>query len=561
MIPMSSLSRGARLSMAALAVALAAGSLATALALGRSAEEQVETATSLGLDTSRLADDLRRSESPVRARLRVARSLLAAALEEDPGEGSPGRRPAASPGREERLAAAEELARSVLGEHPASWEAAMVAGAATYVQWSDARDPRLVREHRRWEAPLLYALDVAPEGQQPARYLAAAYLELWPVLSDEKRSLARALVAEAFTDRRAFGRLLDPWLRVAEAEAAYEPIPDRPWAWATLRDRAGRAGEWEQYCDAWHRERRSLARELRDRLSEAGAQVRGGDLAQARRTLLGIVAAAPVEQGFAGTVEGALDLLPHGPRRQEPWAPAARWLAWAMAQELHGGEQPLSVASLGRLRAQAVTDGSSDPATTAAAAWVELVRDRPERARELAGTAERTWRPEWAPYLLLEARFHLERGHPDRARASLEQVHPDLRGHPGFAEAAALLGGGRPEPAGTEAGGRPLSGGVATPLDWSYTGRTARLSFRAPAPAGGLTITLGEAPPQGAALAVRWDGETLACRPLEPGADRLDLPVEIRTGTHRLEVEPLTAGRIFPGTVALLPPPPPGPPG
>jgi len=182
--------------------------------------------------------------------------------------------------------AAERLARSVVAAHPASWEAASLAGAALYLRWSEARDPLLLQAYRRWERPLLFALELAPNHRHPGRYLAAAYLELWPVLSEEKRALAEDLVAIAFTDPRAFSALLDPWLRVADGQAALEPIPDRSWAWSALRSRAGEQGDWATYCDAWRRERRALLRDLRARLGEAERLVAGGELARARRDLL-----------------------------------------------------------------------------------------------------------------------------------------------------------------------------------------------------------------------------------------------------------------------------------
>lgn len=549
MIAMASPSPRARAAMAAVAVAVGVGAVGSALGIGRSVREQVVAAAALQLRAPGLADDLQRAESPVRARLRFARALLTSAVEEAPADDGAD----AIPRRRRRLAAAERLARSVLSEHPASWEAAAITGAALYLQLSDARDPLLVQEYRRWERPLLFALETAPDRRQPGRYLAAAYLELWPVLSEQKRRLAEELVESAFTDRAAFGRLLDPWLRVAPPETALDPIPDRPWAWSALRSRAGREGDWNAFCEAWRRERRALLQDLQERLGEAEELASGGELARARGELFGIVSAAPTEPGFAPIVDRALRLLPHGPRQSEPSQSARRWLEWALARELTGGPRALSVESLVRLGALVSPGETEDPATAALAAWIELARDRPSRAEEIEA-ASGGWQPEWAPYHLLAARFHLDRGRPDRAREALERVHPDWRRHPLYLQLAERLGDHRPAP-------RVASREIGGPLDWSYAGGAAHITFRAPVAADGVGVVLAEVPVRGTALAIRWDGATLECRPLDPGDRRLELSVGIVPGVHEIELEPLTGGQVFAGSVELLPPSRPGRPG
>lgn len=531
--------------VAGLSVCLGAASLWTAHGLDASVDEQVALAEEAGVHSPELSVRLRRAESPVRGRLRLAWALLTTARSPE------------SPGRARRLAGAEELARSVLAVHPASWGAATVAGAAAYLRWSETEDPRLVQEYQRWERPLLFALRRAPDRQPPVRYLAAAYLELWPALSPEKRTLARGLAAEAFSDRATFSRLVDRWLEVADPAVALEAIPDRSWAWAAIRSRAGGNADWDAFCAVWERERTARIRELRRDLAEAARLSAGGELGRARRTLLGVLKAAPVGETAAGLVQRSLALLPHAPRRSEPSAAAARWLEWAMDRQLVTGRQPLPPATLARLRSLAFPDPAASATAAATSAWVDLVRGRGERAAQ-AAAREDAWRAEWAPYHVLAARHHLGHKDPDRARRSLERVHPEWRRHPAYHALVEELTGPEPD---TRAGESATAGTgelaaptrAASPLDWRYSGAVARLPLGAREAAGGLSVSLGDAPPQGAALQVRWDGRSLGCLALAAGAPRLDLTLEVTPGLHELVLEPLSAGRVYPGSVALTP--------
>lgn len=547
----SDMSRTLRAVVAALVLVLGASSLWTAHRLDASVDEQLALAEEADVHSPELAVRLRRAESPVRGRLRVAWALLT--TDQDPE----------SPGRARRLAGAEELARSVLAVHPASWEAATVAGAAAYLRWSETEDPRLVQEYTRWERPLLFALKRAPDRRPPTRYLASAYLELWPSLSEDKRVFAAELAVEAFSDRSAFGRLVDLWLEVADPATAHEAIPDRSWAWSAIRRRAEATEDWTGFCSAWELERTARIRELREELADAVRMSSGGELGRARRTLLGVLKAAPVGESAADLVEGSLALLPHAPRRSQPSAAAARWLAWAMGRELVTGRQPLSPAALARLRSLAFPDRSASTTAAATSAWVDLVRGRSERAAE-AAAREGAWRAEWAPYHLLAARHHLEREDPDRARRSLDRVHPDWRRHPAYRTLTQEVAGAGAQ-ASTEEQVPPAEGSdgvpAAGPLDWSYSGATVRLPLGIERPAGGVAVTLADVPPKGAALEVRWDGGSLGCHPLAPGARRLDLPVDAAPGLHEVALEPLAGGRVYPGRVALKPPRQPAPPG
>ncbi|HEX9671664.1 MAG TPA: hypothetical protein VGC93_19500, partial [Thermoanaerobaculia bacterium] len=154
----------------------------------------------------RVAADVRREPDPHRAAAVAATALLAAELNP---------RTAAGPGGAERQAAARALAARVLAARPAAWDAATVLGASTYLTWARGRDPRLLTSYASWEEPLLAALARGPGKREPRRFLAAAYLELWPALAPEKRAFAHRLLARAFRDHETFRALIGPWLAVA----------------------------------------------------------------------------------------------------------------------------------------------------------------------------------------------------------------------------------------------------------------------------------------------------------------------------------------------------------
>src|SRR4029077_11535287 len=200
--------RALRLALALTAVALGLATLAEhrALEAARSAAEDWLERAGVTRDVSALS----READPDGVRLRAARAVLAAELDPAPRRRSSPAQAARDPAA--RMADDARAGREALARRPASWEAALVAGAATYLDWAQARDPRLFTAYRQWEAPLGAALRLAPAKREPARFLAAAYLEIWPVLSPRKREVARGLLTEIFREPDDLARLLDPRL-------------------------------------------------------------------------------------------------------------------------------------------------------------------------------------------------------------------------------------------------------------------------------------------------------------------------------------------------------------
>lgn len=554
--------------LAGAAVLLAIAAAVDAARLLAERRAVVREAAAVGLDEPSLLRTVRREADSHRGRLVLAEAALERALGPEAGDDEATATDDAL--RRLRLETARDLARTVLADRPGSWQAASLAGAATYLLWSEARDPRLVRDHRTWEEPLRYARRIAPERPQPGRYLAAAYVELWPVLSETKRAAAREMLADAFRDRRTFGRIIEPWLRIASGPAALEPIPDASWAWSRLERIYAERRAWPTACMLRDRAREALAVELRATLAEADRLLAGGELSRARSTLLGVVAAAPAELRFAPVVEHALRWIPHGPGRGRRFEPAARWLEWSMSRDLLEASS-LPGATLSRLRALAFSGRPGEPADAALAAWVDLARGRWNRDARFEPRSEELWRPAWGPYLILEARRLADAGRPGEARTALEAVHPSWQSHPAFERVRAAVAGassGVPSDASSgvpsEVGPPAASGGSGVIADsvlgWTRRGDTARLDFSTRHPAAGATVALGDTPANGAMVDLALDGERLGCRPVRPGA-RLEIERPISPGLHRIEVESLASGRVWPGRAELTPPRRRAPPG
>lgn len=538
--------------MVRVALLLAAGALA-AVAVARVAllagerADLLETARELGVDRAALVETVRRAEDPARARVAVARALVLEALGEDAAPGD-GREP-----RRARLEAADRLARTVLAERPASWEAATLAGAATYLAWSLDRDPRLLQEHRAWEEPLLLAHRLAPRKPDPERYLATAYLELWPALSPAKRELARELAGEALRDRKTFGRLIGPWLEISGGDLS--PVPDADWAWQGLQRALAQRRDWQGFCHAWEAGRRALQARMEDQIDGAGRRLRAGQLLAARQALLDVAASVPTDRAFAQPLERALRSAPHGPGRATLRPRLARWLLWSLDLALRG-EAPLSPATLGRLRAVVTGDGTGDPALLAAAAWTHLAADDLLAAERAEGRSRGLWSAPWGPYWIEKARYLAERAAPGRAAESLAAVHPDWRDHPAYwrvRQSVAESAGDRAAAAEARAALDRLSASRWPPLGWSWRSGRARLEPLVEAGGDGLSVVLAEAPSGGGALALSWDGEVLGCHPAASG-ETFTHRFPVTAGLHLLELDTLASagGRLWPGPVAVV---------
>lgn len=312
-----------RAALALAGIGLAAVSAAQLVAYRAGQRSLVELARETGL----LAQDLglleaiSREPDPWRARLRLARTLVASVTAEPPPEPAILLR---------RLETARGLAFGVSLARPASWEAAMTRGASTYLEWSRRRDRRLLSRPEEWEGPLLRSLELAPGRPEPARFLAAAYLELWPALSRGKKESARGLLAGALGHRPTFEALIEPWVRTAgDYTEVFSAMPAAPWAWERLQQIAAADTDWPGYIAARRRWYAALEAQMRRDLVEAEARLAGGDTERAQLMFLSLLQAPP-RRRFLPQIESALAQAPPGPASPS-LAPAFRsWLDWSL---------------------------------------------------------------------------------------------------------------------------------------------------------------------------------------------------------------------------------------
>ncbi len=490
-----------------------------------------------------LAAALRREPDLARARIVAARAIVGAELETaarrnaNPGDGGPA-----------RLAPAGEAAAASLAARPAAWDAAMVLGAATYLGWSEARDPRLFQRYAAWEAPLAAALRLAPSRREPVRFLAAAYLEVWRAMTPEKRGAARRVLAAALADPDSFAGLVAPWLRVAASRGeAFSLVPDDAEAWRHVAALYAGKSDWQGESAARIRLARAVERHLRGELADAEERLTLGDEAGARERFLAVAATATSGASRGELLGRALADCPPGVADGTTAAKLAAQLAWVLDRcQITGC--PVPPAALRRL-ARFCRDLPSAEAALAAVLGGEL-----PRAEQLERHAEAGESAAWAPYYVEKARALAAAGRPPEAAAALEQVDRELRG------AAYWRARGEVALAAGDAGGqaqaaeslRQLSATAWPSTAWSWRGDVARLDILTSAAASGLRIEVGRAPAGGALVEVRLDDTVLGSAPALPGA-ALTLAAPLAAGLHRLELESLGGGAVTPGSAALVP--------
>lgn len=540
------------------ALLLLAAAVAEEVWLRGERSELVETARELGVDRPELVREIRHMGDGARARLAVAGALLAAEL----GPAEEVRDPDLS---RRRLEAARHLASSTLAERPASWQAATLAGSATYLAWSGsrsgARDPRLLQEHHRWEEPLLLARRLAPERDEPVRALVSAYVELWPALSDDKRRLARELAGRALRHRQTFDRLIGPWLAAAgTGPEALAVIPDEPWAWERIAATMVARADWSGLCEARDRRRDALDHALQTRLDAARVQLDQGQILAARAALLGLVAAAPTEPRYADVVDAALRTAPPGPPTAELIPALRSWLRWqlALTRPATRASRPLTTRSdadglshdaLARLRSAAFPGnlGTDDLPLAARATLALGGPDAVQRAERIERMADDLWSEPWGIYFVEKASALARSGHGDAARAALDRVHPTWLERPVFLELAARLSEA-PTPFGSSLDGR--HSGRWSGTAWSWNSPAPVLEMLVGEPAEELLIAVAEAPAAGAAVEVRLDGGEAFCRAVGSG-DTITLEMPISAGPHSLQLVTVAGERVWPGPVEL----------
>ena len=607
----SSLRTAARLAAAAVALALALVPIARQRALAARQEQMTAWLAGSGVTPPR---EIEHEPDPGRVDLRAARASLAAELD-------PARRSDLPPAEEARqraegsarMEATARLAGGSLAERPAAGEAAMVMGAATYLSWSQARDPQLFTAAPAWERPLETAVALAPGRNEPARLLAAAYLELWPVLSPAKRDRERRLLASVFTDPAGFASLIGPWLvTAANREEAFAPVPQTPEAWAKLQQIYAQQADWPGFCAARARWDLALQTSLTGRLAAAEERRASNE---SRGMFLEVAVEARPGRRYVGLLGRALEDCPPGSVDRHTGELLEKHLAWTL-ERCRLDHCPLSPRAMRRL---AGFSRDLDPRVDAMAALI--TGDQP-RAEMLERNYATDWSEDWASYRVLKAKLLTERGergergdHGGSAERG-ESVERGDRDEPGDRDGRGDRGdaadrkasvnrgerAGRPEPArqgersghddrghaseitaalalvpkswqerpsywqvraaaAREAGDTAAEGVAARELArlaasewpataWHFHDGLPRLELLAAAGASGLELRIDEAPPRGAAAEVRLDESILGTFPVTAGMV-VALRTPIAPGLHLLEIESVAGGTVLPGAVRL----------
>lgn len=535
----------AALALTAITLALTAAGGYRALRTSRDAESARLERDGVSLDTAALG----REPDPDGVRLRAARAVLAAELDPARRQGLPPEQAARESAA--RMAEAAATSRGVLALRPASWEAALVAGAATYLEWSQARDPRLFTAYRQWEAPLETALRLAPAKREPVRFLAAAYLEIWPALSPRKREIAHGLLTEVFRDPEELSALLSPWLdTAADRREAFSVLPDDPEAWEKVERAYAERRDLAGLTEARQRRERSLLSRLRRDLLRADRLSEQGDEEEARDLYLSVAGRARPEARYLDLLQSALQRCPPGPVDAATAKRLAPHLARALDRCLFASCD-LPPATLKRL-AHFVRDQEPSQAALAALFAGDLPRAALyERRTEGLGTEP------WAPYLIAKARVLAARGQADDAREALALVHLSWQGKPLYWQAQAEVARAAGDAsAGARAAARlaGLTRRAWSPQDWTWHRGTARLEMMTAAPAAGLAVALDQVPANGALVELRLDGAAVGQFPVRPpaaAAAPLRVAAPLGRGLHVLELESLDGSQVLPGVAEL----------
>ncbi len=531
--------RRARAAIAALAAVLAA----TTGILHLSSQAEIAAIRTLAgavgfADTAALIQDLTYQSDPDRARLALARAIVGGALD-----------PATAAALGDRLETARTLAAEALPRRPSDWQAPMILGAATYLQQSVARDPALIREARRWQDPLLRSRELAPAETEPTQFLATAYLELWPVLSEERQESAREIVRLALADMRHFDRLLPPWLARAEStRQLFAAMPEAVYAWGKLRRAYADEHDWRGFVAAHERLRQAQAREDEKSMAEAEERLAGGDLRYARHMFLLAASSALPELENVPLVARALELCPPAPFNAAYAEGLRRHLELAL-ELCQLRDCPYEPAIVARMAANA---GELPPPLAARAALAGGDLGRAELIERQNGALP--WSPEWSAYRLDVARELTRRKDLEAAEAALDLLHPTWLVQPEVERARLELARAGNEAAWIAAAERRLAELARRelgPRDWERRDRVFRARFWSEAPVREARLTFADTPAEGAAIAVRSNG-----RHLDTVAIRQQREITIPLAgnareIHLLEIETLGGAVVVPGRLEL----------
>jgi len=533
--------RSMRFAAGLLALILAAWSVHAYTSWARSRERLLALLTQFGTGGREPAvvSDVEREPDPIRARLLVARALLADELDRRwlADLDGPARERAQAQSLD-KLGAADALAREVLAAKPASWQARMIVAGSTYLQMSRTGDPDRWRERARWEQPLLDATSMATSQAEPRRILAAAYLNDWSLMSPRERQSAREVLREAFRDRDTLEQLLPAWLRRADSlDQAFELIPDDLPSWQFVEGHFRIRQDWERVCDARTRALGILDQYLDKTISTAESRLTGRDPRGARTFALVALVSTPAGPLHAAILERVLAVLPAGPIPERYQLRTKEWLAWTRRECLLGN-CPLPRAVAQRLRTLSHYETSADRAWTAELAGDVYTAEALERSALIPKT------PEWTPYLLLKARRLALEDRPAEAAVTMTLIDADWADRAETRAVSALVRQGL----GTSRDGQLLDWRSPTTI---VRGESSLTEFYWQEPPEKIRLRFGSVAANGAAVELFWSDRFSGCYGIGSRAT-LTVPGPASGGFQLLEVRPVTGTRAGLAAIEIL---------
>ena len=321
-----------------------------------------------------------------------------------------------------RLDIAEQLAHEVLAQRPTSWRSSTAIGAAIYLRRSLRRDERLLRSYRDWEEPLLRARRIAPGRAEPARFLTMAYLELWPVLSEEKQELTRSMLAPALTDRTTYLATIGAWLQVAGDDLdAIDRLPQTGWLLQDLTARLIERNRLALALESHRRWRAAIAEEAETALLDARASSSRGDHTRAAKLGVQALVQLPTQLQWLAMAEDLLAVIPSGQLKNQGLF-TRRWFDFELEQCLRS-ECRLSEKFVERILPMS-SRGTYDRLIAALSLgdWEEMQGSESEVATDARCT------PQLEPYWLAKAILAVRENDLATARAAFTECLRPSRG-------------------------------------------------------------------------------------------------------------------------------------
>lgn len=520
-------------------------------------EALVEIAQTHGVTDRRpaLVEGMRRDAGPTRAALRLARALLADELDQRwildlPADSQESERERGV----ERLDIAYELGVESLTERPGSWEALLVIGGAEYLRLARRRDQRLLLDRDLWLAPLEEAHRLAPLQPEPLRFLAAADLGNWSVLSDEEKERSIVRLESAFRDPTTFDLLSSAWLRVAPSlSQALAIVPDKTWAWSGLMKYFARRGDWERHCDA-RRKSDEVSRDFaRARLDEAEDRLSWGDREKGVQRILWVGANTRPDGANVEIMERVLTIIPPGVGGEASDRWLRQWLDWSLGRCVRLSDCPLGQQSLRRLIS---LNRDLPPHEKAAALTVAgSLRDAEAIERRYTDESQGPLGPDWTDYMLGQARLLAMDGKALEALDLLSKIR--LFGYDSILywqihREVASAAQDSSEINRAESWLAALGHRRWTREDWDLERHSARLELFPAEAAGGVALHIRVGNSGRGVLELIWDGSVVEVLPAVDGRD-IELALPVTADLHVLEIRALAGASTASAEVRLLP--------